>query len=97
VVLVNARVAVSGVLPIPPQEPAPQPAAPVPPRGTRAIRLDGGWAPAPVYEFEALAPAQEIAGPALVEGTMTTVLLRPGDRAVVTEVGWLDIALPAGG
>jgi N-methylhydantoinase A/oxoprolinase/acetone carboxylase beta subunit len=40
-----------------------------------------------------LAPAQKIAGPAIVESAMTTVLLRPGDHAMVTGNGWLDIAI----
>ena len=90
-VLVNARVTVSGVLEELPQEPrlAAMPASP--PIATRRIYLDGGGAEAAVYDFEALAPGQEIAGPAIVESAMTTVLLRPGDRAIVTEHGWLDI------
>ena len=50
---------------------------------------------APVYRFDALAPGQTIAGPAIVESAMTTVLLRPGDRATVTPQGWLDIAVSA--
>ena len=29
----------------------------------------------------------------MIESATTTVLLRPGDRAQVTEIGWLDIAL----
>jgi N-methylhydantoinase A len=44
--------------------------------------------------FDALAPAQTISGPAIVESAMTTVLLRPGERAAVTTPrGWLDIAI----
>jgi hypothetical protein len=30
----------------------------------------------------------------IVESAMTTVLLRPGERATVTPLGWLDITLP---
>jgi N-methylhydantoinase A len=41
-----------------------------------------------------LAPGQSIAGPAIVESAMTTVLLRPGDQARTTPHGWLDIAVP---
>ena len=48
---------------------------------------------APVYRFDALAPAQHITGPAVIESAMTTVLLRPGDMASVTAQGWLDIAI----
>jgi N-methylhydantoinase A len=94
-VLVNARVAVSGILEELPQEPNLAPAPPSPPQSSRRIYLDD-WVPAPVYRFDALAPAQQIAGPAIVESAMTTVLLRHGDRAAVTAQGWLDIAVPAG-
>ncbi|HTV44079.1 MAG TPA: hydantoinase/oxoprolinase family protein [Stellaceae bacterium] len=93
-VLVNARVAVSGILEAPPREAELPEAPPAPPRGERAIWL-GAWTLAPVYDFATLAPGQIIAGPALVEAAMTTVLLRPGDRAVVSRLGWLDIAVPA--
>jgi N-methylhydantoinase A len=92
-VLVNARVAVSGILPALPREPELPAAPPAPPCGERPILLDGGWVAAAVHDFEGLAPGQAIAGPALVESAMTTVLLRPGDRAVATPLGWLDIAV----
>ena len=90
-VLVNARVAVAGMLSALPQESALPEAPPRPPRGERPIYLDG-WMTTPVYEFDALAPAQAIAGPAIIESAMTTVLLRPGDQAKVAPFGWLDIA-----
>jgi len=92
-VLVNARVTVSGVLEELPQEPRLEAASPSPPVTMRQIYLDGGWVEAAVYDFEALAPEQQIAGPAIVESAMTTVLLRPGDHAIVTEHGWLDITI----
>jgi N-methylhydantoinase A len=93
-VLVNARVAVSGILEELPQEPNLPAAAPVPPEGERRIYFDE-WVTAPVYNFDALAPAQTIAGPAIIESATTTVLLRPTDRATVTPQGWLDIAVGA--
>ena len=34
-----------------------------------------------MFDFDALAPGQELTGPALIEAATTTVLLRPGDRA----------------
>jgi N-methylhydantoinase A len=91
-VLVNARVAVSGILSALPQEPTLPELPPTPPRSERRVYLDD-WITAPVYDFDALAPAQRIAGPAIIESAMTTVLLRPGDRAIVTTLGWLDVAL----
>ena len=94
-VLVNARVAVAGILSALPQEPSLPEASPAVPRSERPIYLDS-WIPAPVYDFDHLAPGQEIAGPAIIESAMTTVLLRPSDRATVTRLGWLDIAVGGG-
>ena len=91
-VLVNARVAVAGLLSALPQEPLLAEAPPAVPRKQRGTYLEG-WVTCLVYDFEALAPNQTIAGPAIVESPMTTVLLRPGDVARVTALGWLDIAL----
>jgi N-methylhydantoinase A len=91
-VLVNARVAVSGLLSALPQEPDLPPRPPAPPTGERRIYLDD-WITVPVWDFDALAPGQRLRGPAIVEAAMTTVLLRPGDNAAVTPQGWLDIAL----
>src|SRR6266446_868455 len=94
-VLVNARVAVSGILEDLPQEPELPPAPPAPPAGERRIYL-ADWVAAPVYRFDALAPAQHVVGPGIIESATTTVLLRPGDKARVTAQGWLDIAVPTG-
>jgi N-methylhydantoinase A len=95
-VLVNARVVAIGILPDLPQEPRLPAAEPAPPRGERRIYL-GDWKTVPVYDFERLAPEQAIAGPAIIESAMTTVLLRPQDKARATAHGWLDIAVPARG
>ncbi|HTZ36585.1 MAG TPA: hydantoinase/oxoprolinase family protein [Stellaceae bacterium] len=92
-VLVNARVTVAGILDALPREPALPATAPASPVATRAVYLDGGWRDAAVYAFEALAPGQVVAGPAIVESPMTTVLLRAGDRTRTSELGWLDIAV----
>ena len=94
-VLVNARVATVGALPVPPNEPSASGRAPAPPLTERRIYLgdSGGWCPAPVYDFEALAAGQAIEGPAIIESATTTVLLRPGDLATTTEQRWLDIAV----
>jgi N-methylhydantoinase A len=95
-VLVNARVVAIGVLPDLPQEPRMPAARATAPRAARKIYL-GGWLDVPVYDFDALAPSQALAGPAIVESAMTTVLLGPRDRATVTPHGWLDIAVPVRG
>jgi N-methylhydantoinase A len=91
-VLVNARVAVTGVLAELPHEPALPETPAAAPRAHRRIYVDD-WISAQIYDFDSLAPGQPIAGPAIVEGTMTTVLLRPADRATVTNRGWLDVAI----
>jgi N-methylhydantoinase A len=91
-VLINARVTTVGLLPVPPTEPSAAGRRPAAPNGERQIYL-GQWLPAPVYEFEALAEGQVIAGPAIVESDTTTVLLRAGDRATTTAQRWLDIAV----
>ena len=93
-VLVNARVTVSGILEEVPREPSLPPGPPAAPQGERRLYLDD-WVMAPVYRFDTLSPGQQIAGPAVLESAMTTVLLRPSDRATVTPQGWLDIAVPA--
>jgi N-methylhydantoinase A len=91
-VLVNARVAVAGILSALPQEPRLPAAQPAAPRGERKIWLDA-WVAAPVWDFDTLAPGQTIAGPAIIESAVTTVLLHPNDRVTVTPLGWLDITL----
>ena len=93
-VLVNARVRVSGILEELPQEPDLPASPPAPASGERRIYLDD-WVTAPVYRLDALAPAQRVLGPAIIESATTTVLLRPGDEALVTAQGWLDIAVPS--
>jgi len=79
-----------------PREPGLPSGPPTAPHGERQIYFDT-WVTAPVFRFEALAPEQTIAGPAVIESPMTTVLLRPGDTARVTPRGWLDIAVPLSG
>ena len=91
-VLVNARVAVVGLLPALPQEPDLGARKAVPPRAMRRI-YQGQWLEAPVYDFDALAPGQAISGPAIVESATTTVLLRTGDNATTTSFGWLDMSV----
>jgi N-methylhydantoinase A len=94
-VLVNARVAVAGLLSALPQEPDLPDVPEAAPHSERRTYLDD-WVTSPVYDFEALAPKQTIAGPAIIESAMTTVLLRPGEEAMVTALGWLDINVPTG-
>ena len=90
VVLVNARVSMVGELPALPEERAVGRRAPAAPQTERRIHL-GRWVKAAVFDLAALAAGQTIEGPAIVEAPTTAVLLRSGDRAAVTSLGWLDI------
>jgi len=94
VVLVNARLAVIGRLPAMPLAGAAATGMPSTPFATRRARLGGAEAALPVLDFAALAPAQQVAGPAIVESDTTTVLLLPGDVATMDRRGWLSITLP---
>ena len=90
VVIVNARVAVVGELPVLPAEEGAvaRGGARVP--GRRRVWL-GGWVEVPVYKMDALAAGQEVKGPAVFESATTTVLVREGESLTVTPRGWLDI------
>jgi N-methylhydantoinase A len=92
VVLVNARLAVVGELPALPEEPRLPARAPTAPRSRRRVYLDG-WREVPVHDLDAVTPGQVVVGPAIVESATTTALLRAGERATVTPLGWLDIRI----
>ena len=92
VVLVNARVAVVGVLPTLPAEPVLERAASLAPGKHRRIYL-GQWVDVPVYDLDAMHPGQELKGPAIFESATTTVVAREGERVSFTPHGWLDIRL----
>ena len=93
VVLVNARLSVSGRLPaLPPRKLSGR--APAEP-ATRHVHLER-WRDVKLYRFEALAPGQHVAGPALVESDSTTILLRAADTARLDGRGWLDITVGSG-
>ena len=92
-VLVNARVAAIGQLPALPQEPlAGAERGAAGPASHRPVYM-GGWRETPVYAWDELAPGQRIAGPAVIESATTTLVLRHGDDATVTQHLWLDIAV----
>jgi N-methylhydantoinase A len=96
-VIVNLRLSAIGGLPVMPNEPQkgePQRTGSTPAltSATRRIYLDG-WTQVPVVRLDALAAGVVVEGPAIVESTLTTVRLGPGDRARVTPIGWLDIAV----
>jgi N-methylhydantoinase A len=93
-VLVNARVAVIGLLPSLPaeRESDSEGRAEAKPRSRRAYL--GRWVEVPVYDLDArLRPGLEIKGPAIFESSTTTVVLRQDERATVLPLGWLDIGM----
>jgi N-methylhydantoinase A len=81
-----------GELPALPEEPALPPRPPAAPRRRRGVYLDS-WHEVPVYDLDGMAPGQGVSGPAILEAATTTVLLRAGERASVTPLGWLDVRL----
>jgi len=93
VVIVNARVAVVGRLPVLPADDAVAAGRSVAAPVRRRVWLTGGWVEIPVYRLDALPAGHEVKGPALFESSTTTVLLGEDERAAVTPRGWLDIAL----
>jgi N-methylhydantoinase A len=44
-----------------------------------------GFIDTPIYDFRLLRPGFEVAGPAVIESTITTIVVNPGDRARVDE------------
>jgi N-methylhydantoinase A len=92
VVIVNARVAVVGRLPVLPADEAVAAGRALTAPARRRVWL-GGWTEIPVYRLDAVPAGHQVKGPALFESATTTVLVREGERAEVTPRGWLDITL----
>lgn len=47
----------------------------------------GGWRETPIYQFELLAPGNRIAGPAVIEAELTTVVVPPEEKFTIDEHG----------
>ncbi len=92
VVIVNARVAVVGALPVLPAGAGAAERGSATAAARRRVWL-GDWVEVPVHRMDALAVGQEVKGPAILESATTTVLVREGERVAVTPHGWLDIRL----
>ena len=80
----NARVAAIGILAAPPTE-----LPIVVPVCRRSAHGKSIWMVGRSGGFAVICTRTEIEGPAIVEADTTTVLLLPGDKARVTEMGWL--------
>jgi N-methylhydantoinase A len=92
VVVVNARVAVVGALPVLPAGAGAVGRGAATSSARRRLWL-GDWVEVPLYRMEALAAGLEVKGPAIFESATTTVLVRESERVTVTPHGWLDIRL----
>jgi N-methylhydantoinase A len=92
VVIVNARVAVVGELPVLPASAGAVEPGPARSAARRRVWL-GDWVEVAVHRMETVVPGQEFKGPAIFESATTTVLVREGERVAVTPNGWLDIRL----
>ena len=82
------RLAATGLV----DQPAVREFPPVPnapePIGHRRVHVGGAWHDrVPVFDGEALGPGPAIEGPAIVQSRFTTLVLRPGDIAVVQPNG----------
>lgn len=67
---------------------APKAATPgEPQRGHQAYFDDTGWIDTPVYRRDTLMIGQEVAGPAIVSETGSTIVVPPGDAATVDHLG----------
>jgi N-methylhydantoinase A len=92
VVVVNARTAVVGALPVLPAGAHTVGRGAAASSARRRVWL-GDWVDVPLHRMEALAAGQEIKGPAVFESATTTVLVRESEKVTVTPHGWLDIRL----
>src|SRR5213594_4040478 len=92
VVIVNARVAVIGALPMLPAGAGAAERGTSRPAARRRVWL-GDWVEVPVFRLDELPVGWETKGPALFESATTTVLARAGERVSVTPQGWLDLRL----
>lgn len=55
----------------------------------------GDFIPTPTYQFDRLRPGMEIAGPAVIESDITTIVVNPNDRASMDE--FRNVRLHIGG
>jgi N-methylhydantoinase A len=77
---------------------SPEHGAAPPPLGRRDMWAGDGWQhDAPCYDLSSIRPGASIEGPAALQSPFTTVILRPGDIAGVTDGGDLLIDVGADG
>ena len=95
-VLVNARVAVIGLLPSPPAEPGLAAARPAAPRARRRVHL-GEWQRGAGLRLRGAGAGAGDRRPGDRRGGDHHRAAAPGDRARVSAIGWLDVAVEGAG
>jgi N-methylhydantoinase A len=75
----------------PPGLSPPAAGGPAAPGGERAVTFDGRVHDTPVYRREELTAATAFDGPALIEGTESTTVVRPGQHTSVDAAGNLVV------
>ncbi|MFB3119080.1 MAG: hydantoinase B/oxoprolinase family protein, partial [Stenotrophomonas maltophilia] len=56
----------------------------------------GGWQEVPVYGTESLIRGTEVKGPAILESDFTTILVEPGDLALMDQLGGIELQISFG-
>mgnify|MGYP007059533677 CR=1 FL=1 len=62
-------------------------------RSRRPAWFDGAFVDTPVYDGDRVQGGHEIEGPAIIEEQFTTIVLYPGHRAVLDELGNYAISI----
>ncbi|MDA1100079.1 MAG: hydantoinase/oxoprolinase family protein [Proteobacteria bacterium] len=63
-------------------------------RGSRQVWFQGGWRETPIIARDALPIGARLAGPAVLEQLDTTIIIEPGNEAVVDDSANLVITVP---
>ncbi|MGD9618165.1 MAG: hydantoinase/oxoprolinase family protein [Alphaproteobacteria bacterium] len=63
------------------------------PSGARQVYFDGGWFETAIFDRASLGKGAELAGPAIVEQSDTTVVINPGATAMVDSLGNLVVSV----
>ena len=56
-------------------------------KGRRPVFFEaaGSFTDTPIYDLDAMGPGFELSGPAVIESTVTNIVVNPGDRAVTDD------------
>ena len=64
-------------------------------KGRRDVFFEeaAGFVPTAIYDFGRMRPGMELAGPAVIESEVTTIVVNPRDRALVDEFRSVRLSL----